>query len=186
MGGVTTLTESKIRGRNDDGSETTATWIAAENTAWTQRAGVTFRVRFEVTSSAAGSGVIYNCQLQCQHNGGSWVNVTPSSSVVRAVNSANITDTEATTEQLAGSLAFLASEVSEDGITAQISQGLNQNLEVEFVIQIVGADVANGDEINLQTTKSGVAMDAYGVALNPLITVEKLPGGGNLPVLGVG
>ena len=37
-----------FRGRNDDGSETTATWIAAQNTNWTQPTGTNFRVRFEV------------------------------------------------------------------------------------------------------------------------------------------
>jgi hypothetical protein len=186
MGSPTTITESKIRGRNDDGSESTATWKAAENTGWTQKTNETFRVRFMLAAGAAGAGVTFANQLQYQLNGGSWTNVTTSSSVVKAVGSANLTDNDVTTEQMAGSQTFQdTGRVIEDGIGPTVVFGPSTDQEDEFSLQIVGADVVTGDEINLRTTKSGVAMDAYGVATNPLITVDDPIGFDSLLLLGV-
>lgn len=184
MGGVTTFTQSGFRGRNDDGSETTATWKAALNTNFFQPSGETFRLRFQV-SGAGGSGSNIISQLQENYLGGGWVNVTTlAGNKTRALNSVNVTDGTATTEQLAGSGNFAVSEISTDARAAQISVGPGSDLEVEFVI-IIDGEVNNGDTIQYRVINDATEISAYTVT--PTVTV----GSGaavkesNLLVLGV-
>lgn len=188
MGGVTTVTEMSWRGRNDDGDEDGATWITTADTAWTQRTGQTFRWRANLAAGAAGSGATLGCQAQYQLNGGSWTNITTSSSVVKGVTSSFVADGTTCTEQMAGAQDYdpgNGGTVSADGLAATFTFGPSRDVEIEFILQLVGADLVTGDEINLRTTKAGVAMDAYGVALDPMITVDDPVGLDMLPLLGV-
>lgn len=150
-----------FRGRNDDGNETTATWIAAVNTNWTQAAGVPFRLRYEIEEDA-GAAFVLDPQLQSNKNGAGWTNVTATSAVVRAVASPNLADGTATTNQLTQSvLAFVAGVFdSVDGLAG--SQTLNnQHTEPEYCLQLVPADVATGDTVQLRVTDAGVALNVY-------------------------
>ncbi|UCD78513.1 MAG: hypothetical protein JSW26_24375, partial [Desulfobacterales bacterium] len=76
-------TQASFRARNDNGSETSATWTAAANTNWTQMVDKTFRLRFLVqdTGSAEADKTL---QLEYNLNSGGWNDVTGSSSVVKA------------------------------------------------------------------------------------------------------
>ena len=74
------VVQQSFRGRNDDGSETAATWIAATNTNWTQAADETFRVRF-VVQETAGGAASGSYVVQRNINGGGWVTVTTAGAV---------------------------------------------------------------------------------------------------------
>lgn len=161
-----------FRGRNDDGSETTATWIAAQNTNWTQAVGNNFRVRFEIEEDG-GKAFTLDGRLQYNKNAAGWNNVNGTSANVRAFASPNIADGVATTNQLtASALTFVAGSIDEvDGATAAVSL-TSQHTELEFVLQIVSADVAHGDTIELRITDAGTALNVY--TATPSITVSKV------------
>ena len=111
------MSQTDFRARNDDGSETTATWKADANTNWTQDTDENFRVRFLLTCDAVEMISAY--QLQYNLNGAGWNNVNGSSSVVRSFASANLTDGADTTQQLgAGTFVTNNNGVDEsDGLT---------------------------------------------------------------------
>ena len=135
------------RFRNDDGSETTATWKAALNVpAWNMALDTNHRIRFRVKNTGASALTNGTMQLRWQNPGSSWANVTTSSTDVRAVASSNITDSGATTEQLTGGTGtFSAGEISEDGLVDTITVAAGNITEVEFSIQYRSADIAIGD-----------------------------------------
>ena len=97
-----TWEQVSFRGRNDDGSETTATFIAALNTNWTQDSGALFRIRFDILEDAGGA--VNNKPFKLQYNlaSGGWNDVDAASSVVQSLASDNLTDAEDTTQQLGG------------------------------------------------------------------------------------
>lgn len=166
MGALSILTQTSFRGRNDDGNETAATWKAAINTNWNQLVTTNFRVRFLITHEGGLATPAF--QLEYNKNGGGWNSVTTSSANIIALGSANLTNGEATTQQM-GAGTFVAGECSEDGLTAGIALTLAVETEVEYVVQVVDADTSDGDDIELRVTNGGVALDAY--INSPTITV---------------
>ena len=167
-----TWNQASFRGRNDNGSEAVASWIAAENANWLQEVDKIFRVRFEVEETAALLG---NCSMQLQYNlkAAGWNNVNATSLVVRVLASAYIADGVATTDQMTTSAkAFVAGQIDEvNGIAGNPALN-NQVTEHEFCIVILGANVADGDTIQLRGVDNNAGGAAYGAYTNtPTITV---------------
>src|SRR5512139_2523990 len=102
-----TYDQDSFRGRNDNGSQTTATWKAAANANWTQNVDENFRIRFLVQNTNNRLGSAQTWRLQYNKGGAGWNDVTASSSVVKAVDSANLTDGADTTQQV-GAGSFVA------------------------------------------------------------------------------
>jgi hypothetical protein len=176
MGSTPNITQASFRGREDDGSEITATWKANANTNWSQATGATFRVRFLITSTGTAGDTV-SPQLQYNHDAGGWNNVTGASSKVKGVNSANITNQEATTQQV-GVGTFIAGNVAEEGLTADVGLTTASETEVEYVLQCVSADLAGGGTIQLRVTDAGVALTNY--TNTPSITLIVVPADGDL------
>ena len=113
---VAFLDQDSYRFRNDDGSETTATWIQAINTNATLAVNTTYRLRMLVQNATAGA--ISDVDLEWQYNLASagWVDITTSSNVIRAVVSANFVDGDDCTQQL-GAGTFISNNdgMTEDG-----------------------------------------------------------------------
>jgi hypothetical protein len=170
---VAFLSQRSFRFRRDDGTEATATWIAAENVPIALREDEQFRIRFElqnVTAGALGGGA----QLQYRKNNSTWNNVTGASLSVRVAASPNVADNAATTDQMsAGSGAFVAGNFDEvDGIVgAAVSIAANGHTEHEFSIVLRSADLVVGDRIELRLSTAGGGVIDIWVA-TPLIVVE--------------
>ena len=165
---VAVWVQHSFRGRNDDGSETTATWKAATNTNWTQAVDVIFRVRFVSQNTAAVFGA-HNPTLYYNHNSAGW-NQVSSGSVVRFRDSTNVTNDEATTEQLAGPQSFVAGAVVEDAIAPTVNLTA-QDTEFEYVLDIRSSLAADGDTIQLRLQNGTSAYDSY--LQVPSITVSE-------------
>lgn len=168
------ITQAAFRWRNDDGSQTTATWKAAQNTNPASVAVDTnFRMRLGTTVASATATLATQLQYRRTPSGGSpgsWINVTASSSVVRSAASGNVSDSTATTQQMALSGTFNAGQVdTTDGLTASRSVQSTRNTEDEYCVQIRSADVGVGDVVELRATNGGTAYDAYTVT--PSITI---------------
>ncbi len=171
--------QKQFRGRNDDGTEATATWIVALNTNWTQDSNKNFRVRFTLQADAGVTNVTpISPSLYYSLNGGAYTQVTSSSNVVRLFTSANVTDATATTQQISGGLGltYLAGSVqttSSTGVSRAVSGGVHVD-EDEWCLQIRTVDVANSDTITLQERSAGGgAFVTYTVT--PSITVNRIP-----------
>jgi len=170
--------QKAYRGRNDDGSETTATWKAAQNTNWAQLRDTNFRVRFEIQETAACAGNNKVWQLQYNRNAAGWNTVNASSNVVRSSASPNLADAANLTDQLTvgtGTFIGLTGFDEVDGAAGGNSMDVaaSGHSEAEFSVQIRSADVADGDTIQLRVTDAGTALAAYDVT--PTVTVFASP-----------
>lgn len=139
-------------GRNDDGSESTATNKYYDYLdGWKQETDTNFRVRFGIRNTNNTNGTC-RWRLQYSTNGTNYYDVTASSSVVRASDSSYLTDGTSTTQQITFG-AFVATNYGVedgDGYTNSYTHTKNYSVEVEFCVQIRGADVNNGDEVYLR------------------------------------
>ena len=138
--GILEFVQDSFRGRNNDGSETTATWKAAANANWTQPVatefhGRHFRVRFLVRENGGVSAADKTFQLEYNLNGGGWNDVTGASSVIKAKATDNLTEAEDTTQQL-GSGTFITNN---DGVDETNGQAGGTVL-----------DFAGSDEVELE------------------------------------
>ena len=171
------LSQIHFRHRADDGSETAATWLTAEDTNWTKLVDTNFRVRFTVDETAGGAESNINLRLQYNRNAAGWNDVTSSSAVVRAFTSTHYADEAATTRQLTAPLTVFVTGAMDDGDGLAGSGNQidftvgGEFTEVEYCIQIVGADVTNNDTIQLRVVRSGGTLDAW--PATPTVTVDK-------------
>jgi Concanavalin A-like lectin/glucanases superfamily len=147
-----------FRGRNDDGTETTATWKANQNNGWIQPVDTNFRVRFLVQNDTAQ---ILNLDVQLQYslNGAAFTNVTATSNVIRSSASANVTDAANLTAQLTGGTGTFIGATAFDEVNGicggnSLDVTATGNFETEFCVQLRSADVINGDSIQLRTINS--------------------------------
>jgi len=179
VAGILEFVQAAFRARNNDGSETTATWIAAANTNWTQQVvtedygekyGEHFRVRFLVRENGGISAADKTFQLEYSHNGGAWNDVTGASSVIKAKATDNLTEAEDTTQQL-GSGTFISDNDGVDETNGQAGGTVldfsgSDEVELEFSLMIKGEDVLNNDTIQLRIK----GLDTY--SNTPTITVQ--------------
>jgi hypothetical protein len=172
-----TIGQAGFRLRNDDGSETTATWKAAQNTNVNIAADLRFRVRFLMQNAGITASNNVVAQLEYTLNGGASTNVTGASTVVRSSASPNVTDAANITQQLTGGTGTfqgLTGFDEADGAAGGASLDIAASgcFEVEYSIVIRSADVTSGDTIGLRVTAAGT--DFTGTyAQVPAIVVTK-------------
>jgi len=142
-----------FRGRNDDGSETGAAWIADTNSNWEQRPDRNFRVRLllDRSSGLAASFAIY---LYYSHNGGPFTSVDGVSSVVRAKLSNFYANGDPTTQQIGSGNFIATNEAMVEGLggsnTINFPSVVLDEIEIEWCLQIVGDDVLDKDSVELR------------------------------------
>lgn len=149
------FTQQSFRFRNDDGSQTTATWSQTANVNDQRKPFVIFRCRFLIqqTVSTANTALARAFKLRYSLNSGTYTDVGAqgSSTVIRYADSPNITDDEVTTQQL-GTGSFVAGDVDENGDTGTItftSAALSET-EIEFVLELDGANINVNDTLDLR------------------------------------
>ena len=167
MGHVVAIySQTTFRARRDDGSETTASWAAPVDTAWTQLPEQTFRLRIGVDESAGRNGNI-SPELQWSLNGAGWVTLTGAGTVAAAL-SANVVDDEPTTQQVTAG-TFGAGWVDENGAVPNTAVPANGVTEIEWVLTVDGASTVPGDVITFRVVDGGALLDFYPVT--PSLTV---------------
>jgi len=170
------FTQHTFRGREDDGNETTATWKATQGTDWTQAVDTNFRVRF-CAQEGANCGK-NNVVWQLQHNlaAAGWVTTNNTSTIVRSTASPNLADAANVTEQLTGGTGTFQGATGFDEVNgaaggASMDLAASGHAECEFCVQIRGADVTDGQTLQLRITDAGNALAAY--TDTPTITVSE-------------
>ena len=158
--------QNAFRWRNDNGSESTATWKDTENTAIT---GVSLseiiRIRLEIEETNGGTTTV-NSRLEFSSDAtscttGTWTALDTSTTAWRVTASGNITNGDPTTNQLTSSaLTFVASRIfdtqNEDTTGVSLT---NQQSEWEWAIRGDGA--ANSTTYRFRVTDAGTALNAY-------------------------
>lgn len=146
----------------DDGTESGSNLIGSQDAQQTLDVNINLQCRIEVTETGGASTNINGQSFEYNHNGGGWGNlITTTSSVVKAVNSANLTDGNDTTQRLGGGGTYDTTNawICETGMLANNAL-LDYNLvEGLLSFQIVGPDVSHGDEILIRIE----GLDAYTV-----------------------
>jgi hypothetical protein len=166
----TTIDVAAFRFRNDDGSETTATWKAAQNVDVSIAEDTVFRLRYELqeTQGIAVIGSDADFVLRYRLNGGSWLVVgAESGTVLVPGTSTNVADVDPTTDQLtAGTGTFSAGSIEEgNGRVNGSAIAASGHIEYEFVLTLPAADVTDGDVIDVEIIQEPVA---YGGPANRL------------------
>jgi len=137
------LTQANWRWRNDDGSETTATWKANQNTAITLTSvGEVIRLRLEIYDNAGGAPIALLDTLQyATSTAGPWTNIDTLPGLndfMIAKTSAFVVQDEATTAQLPAPIAltFVPGKIMVDSMVLKnYSISDQQRTEVEWTIK---------------------------------------------------
>lgn len=149
------FTQTSFRFRNDDGTQTTATWAATANTNVKFKPTVILRCRFLIqqTVSTANTNLTQTFYLRYSENGGAYTDVGAQGGTTTAVtyaNSANVTDGTATTQQL-GAGSFVAGGIDENGAQAvTFTSGALSETEIEYVLQIYAPLTGPADTLDLR------------------------------------
>jgi len=161
---------------NIDGNESGATAYSSENNSVnptiTTDLSLSYRVAVECAVASGGSSDVW--QLQVSKNGGSYTDVTTSSSGIKAYDSSYLTNGGSTTAQLGTPdtilYTFAAGKISETGSTTyQILA--NAYTEFLFPFTVVYADVSNGDTFDFRVVVNSTVLNSYNHTLR--ITVTK-------------
>src|SRR5450432_378541 len=174
-------TQGNWRWRNDDGSETTATWIAAQNiTPVITSTAALLRVRIELYNDPANAGgTLDNALFEDSSDavGSHWDTIKLSVGVnafVLAGSSPNVTDLEATTQQLTAPhyMTFEAGKiiVSSEKLPT-FTVGTNFGTEYEYVIK----PTANMLPATTYYFRVDAANYPAGMPFPSLLTAEVLP-----------
>lgn len=163
----------------EDGTETGAAAIAAQDTAITRlvtsNSPVVLRYGVQESGSASTSGASTDdYQLQYSKNGGAFTSVTGATTNVQGFTSSSLTDAATTTSRLsAGTGAFVAGRISEtDGLLTDWLLTANNYSDLLYAIQIIAADTAEGDVFTFRVLRNGAVFNTYSVT--PSLTVTKI------------
>jgi hypothetical protein len=173
---ATTWRQDTFRFRNDDGSETTATWIDAAGTNITKNVdagNISIRVRVAASEQGVTAGTLTGC-LYVQKNGtGGYIQASPTSTTgVKVLPSDNVTDDAATTQQISA-VAWIAGKM--DDLTGQCNATASiarySGTEHEYSIQLNAANLVNGDYFDFREYNSTTLFATY--TLTGRITIVK-------------
>lgn len=146
------LSQSHFRGRNDDGSESAATWIAATNTNFSITNDTIFRLRFGLTEVNAVAGGNRTIKIQHRINDqGAWVDTATTGSNVRLTTSGFVSNDTQTTQQVtsgtfwSGATTLSKFRSSSGTIAATSSFPASNRSEQEFSLIFVNGDMFEGD-----------------------------------------
>ncbi|KAA9038489.1 T9SS type A sorting domain-containing protein [Ginsengibacter hankyongi] len=143
------LTQSNWRWRNDDGTETSATWKAAQNTqAVMNTSGEVWRLRLEVYNNSGTTLGLLDTLQYATSTGGPWTNIDATSSsnpFIIEGTSAFVVQGEPTTAQLAGvAYTFAPGKIMVDSMLLQNdSLADSRRTEFEWAIKSTPSIVPN-------------------------------------------
>ena len=180
---ATDLRQTHFRFGKDDGTESTHTFWQAEDVNHSQQITADWILLLRFTEQEAGGTAAGNTDaiFQYNKNGAGWVDITTTSSVVKAVAVAAFTNGQACTKRLSGTGTF---ETTGAGCTEDGSSGGNANdivasgnSETEAGLQIIYANVVSGDVIQFRFRSPDWTV-TYTVtpSLTVLIPVVVIPG----------
>ncbi|EFK95812.1 secreted protein, partial [sediment metagenome] len=159
--------QEHFRWRNDDGSESIATWKANADTAITGVArGQNIRLRFAVANTATGFSGSLAARLEyATSTSGPWTPVSTASDGTfpfEMTTTSGYADQAATSAQLAGSGTFVAGKCVEspDNTSAGVSYGFSQYSNFEYCFRAT-AKAQGSATYYFRVSNAGYVLNAY-------------------------
>ena len=163
------------RFEGDDGSLTTSTFLAAEDTAINQDVDANFRLRMNWGESAGQTtATSFTSKLEFRINAGAWTVVTASSACFASASANETDDATSTTERLTtaptGSASYVDSRFEEsDGILPADSPN-DAYHEAVFNLQLNSASISNTDTIDFRIVDSTGTETVTTIDTTPTLT----------------
>ena len=170
-------TQSRYRWRNDDGSESAATWAAAEDTVLSNLAKSTIkRLRFTIANRGwtrgAGPQFLIEFAQTATCSAGTYAAVpTGTGSDWQVVDSTNITDGNTTTNQLTSANAFFKAGYVKDTAnqTAALTLSSEEFTEIEYSIQ-ANSSALDGGSYCFRLSDAG-STSTFSYSVYPRVTI---------------
>jgi hypothetical protein len=162
---ATTRVQQQFRFRNNDGSESAATWKAATNTALTIKVAADQSLRYRVSVQQTGKTARpLTAYLYYSKNSGAYRALTNLTTDIKIADSAFLTDDAPTTRQISSG-SFIAGHVDDVNgqCTATANMPQSSYTEIEWMVRLIAANLSRGDTIDLRCYQTNQAMDAYTV-----------------------
>lgn len=157
-----------VRHRNDDGSESAATWMVAENTSTNIPINTPFRFRVRVAQTISNANQNLNKEFTLRYslNSGSYsviAAINATTAPVRFANSAYVSDGDSTTRQLTiGNGTFITGRIDNNNTTGLLAFSGTSYTELEFIIELYGPLLVVGDGVRLRVYETnGTALNNY-------------------------
>ncbi|MDD5708339.1 MAG: hypothetical protein PHR35_20665, partial [Kiritimatiellae bacterium] len=167
VAGAATFVQEHYRWRNDDGSESAASWKAATDTAITGvTRGQNIRLRFTAWNNSASGGNSLTARLEYSTGvSGPWTPVSTASDGLNAfemTTTANYANGAATTALLAGSGAFVAGKMVESPANSSTAVTLATNQYSNFEYCFKATSKARGSTAYyFRMSNNGTALTTY-------------------------
>ncbi|MBA4387668.1 MAG: hypothetical protein C0404_06780 [Verrucomicrobia bacterium] len=166
-GGAPTWVQEHFRWRNDDGSESAATWKADPDVAITGATrGQNIRLRFTVANTSTSYSGSLIARLEYSTNpSGAWTTVSGANDGLSAfvmTTTSMYADGDNTTDQLTGSGTFAAGKAVEspNNASASVTVGVSQRSNFEYCFQAT-AKASGSTAYYFRLTSSGAAFTTY-------------------------
>jgi len=151
--------------REDDGTESGATFRGAINSGWTPVLAdldIPLRIRIEVSNTGAKDENSDPLELWLDVDGGGYNKITQSSTDgVKLIASATVIDGQTTTEQMSGSQTFQDGEFDSNGTVANIVVVEAQDTEMEYCYKLDSANLSGGEVLSFRVYLGGSSLDFY-------------------------
>lgn len=168
------LAQTHYRFRNDDGTETTATWRQPIDTPDTVPINTLFRLRIATSETMGGDPPTHNYRVQWRQNGGAWTAVSAENAgaVVQGSETTGLPNNTNTTQQISSG-TFRQGFVFTGNTGNVVAMNPVTTLEDEWALRIGHQGGATpGDLFEFRVVADNVPLDAYPVT--PSVTVTAL------------
>jgi hypothetical protein len=164
--------QDAFRFRDDDGSETGASWLGLQNENVSLSKGLDrkFRLRVQLSQTLTNANTALTKQYKVRYsiNGEAYQNVgAPGANTpIRYTSSMHVTHQQVTTEQLAGLYAFLPGRIDAAANTGNIvwAGTAREDTELEFVLEFVDALISVGHTFDFRVYETtDTALNSYDV-----------------------
>ena len=183
------LRQSQFAFGLDNGTEASHT-LGAIGANFVAPLDTPFLLRFSIWETGGTNAPNLVQQFQYSRNGGTWTDITTTSTVVKAVAVGAFTNGQNCTRRLDAHGTFESSGAgcTEDGSSGGNANDLlaNGSTETECGLQIISTDVAQGDDIEFRVRVSGPTTTiGYDTSPHALVPLSKTPAAASLSVSGV-
>lgn len=171
------FSQVSFRSRNDNGSETTATWRQNQNVNDSIPTGTNFRIRFRIDETAVRAWTSKNWNLYYSYDGGAYTPVTGSSKIQFSLSD-NFADGADCTAQLTGGSGTFVTDnngMKETTGGATNSGSAGYLFELEWCLKIDNAQIAHNKVITLRVYDGSTALGTY--TATPSLTINAITSG---------
>jgi hypothetical protein len=193
------MVQTSFRWRDDDGSETAASWLELKNIDHTITMGsgnVNIRIRIEMEETAGNVWANFEEELYISKNGAAYV-VLPATSSGFGIQygiSSYFADQDETTQQIGSGtyVTGLNQGMAENGVgggAGEPDYGGSDTCEFEIVMELVDADLSDADYFDFEYWENGSTTNITFTEI-PRLTISKAaaagPVAGSLAMMGAG